>query len=88
MESNKFGRYKKSDVIAEFCDDDEIFIDNKEGLYTYRQLKDELDNTFNIKINWTEKEKLDNVDYFFCSKEIRGCIALYDIWKHFHTDNI
>lgn len=85
MEKNKFGRYKKTDVLAEFP---KLIVESKEGLYTYRELKEELKNTFKIEINWTEEEKIKHIYGYYCSKEIRGCIPVYDIWKFFHTDNL
>lgn len=85
MEKNKFGRYKKADILAE-CPD--LILDYREGLYTYKELKEELKTTFKIEIDWDEKEKNENIFGYYCSREIRGCIPMYDIWKHFHTEKL
>ena len=82
MKMNAAGRFKKTDIENE----NGKIIEFREGLYTYKELKQELKQEFKIEIEWNTQEQQEKVYGYYCSRPLRGCIPLFDIWEHLHTD--
>ncbi|MGM2623000.1 hypothetical protein ACS2QB_28295 [Bacillus cereus group sp. Bce039] len=70
MIPNRFGRYKKKDVIAKGYD---IFSEKIEGFLTATEVKE----TFGV--NLTQEERLKHCVGFRCDNKLRGCIPVFDI---------
>lgn len=72
---NRNGKIKKSDLLLN--EDAEIFDSMPSGLVNYNELKKELLKEYNIKIDWTDEEKIKYTNVYYCSSENRGCSPLY-----------
>lgn len=70
---NDFGKVSKEEILKNNLE----YMENKNGLVTYTELKKEIKKEYGININWSVEEREKYCHVWLCSKNNRGCSPLY-----------
>ena len=73
LKFNSFGKVR----IEQIREMDLAYVDEKDGLVTYSELKEQLYQKYGLRIHWNYEERVKYCEIWLCSKLNRGCSPLY-----------
>ena len=73
LKFNAFGKVK----MEQIKEMDLPYVDEKDGLVTYSELKEQLYQKYGYRIHWNYEERVKYCEIWLCSKLNRGCSPLY-----------
>ena len=73
LKFNTFGKVK----MEQIKEMDLPYVDEKDGLVTYSELKEQLYQKYGYRIHWNYEERVKYCEIWLCSKLNRGCSHLY-----------